>query len=67
MHISKNDRLLSWPTLKARVPYTRQHLLRLEKDGRFPPRIKVGPGRVAWLESEVNAWIDDLAASRKAA
>ena len=29
-----------------------------EKAGRFPGRRQVGPGRVAWLESEVRAWME---------
>jgi prophage regulatory protein len=32
------------------VPYTPQHILRLEKEGKFPRRVQVGPNRVAWLE-----------------
>lgn len=39
------------------VPYTGQHILRLEKTGKFPRRIKVGPNRVAWLLTEVEAWV----------
>jgi prophage regulatory protein len=52
------DRLLPWPKLAEIVPYTRQHVCRLEAVGQFPPRVKVGPGRVAWRESEVAAWIE---------
>lgn len=39
------------------MPYTGQHILRLEKTGKFPRRIKVGPNRVAWLLTEVEAWV----------
>lgn len=31
---------------------------RLEKDGKFPARKQLSPGRVAWLRSEVEAWIN---------
>jgi prophage regulatory protein len=39
------------------VPYSPQHILRLEKRGQFPRRVRVGANRVAWLASEVEAWI----------
>ncbi|MCB1522328.1 MAG: AlpA family phage regulatory protein [Hyphomicrobiaceae bacterium] len=40
------------------VPFSRQHILRLEKRGRFPRRIRLGENRVAWLRSEVEQWIE---------
>jgi len=39
------------------IPYTPQHIARLEKAGRFPKRIQLGQNRVAWVLSEVDAWI----------
>jgi len=38
------------------LPYTPQHILRLEKQGKFPKRIKVGERRVVWRSDEVMAW-----------
>ena len=38
------------------MKYTVQHILRLEKKGKFPKRIKVGERRVAWSLPEVLAW-----------
>ena len=35
-----------------------QHILRLEKKGKFPKRIKVGERRVGWWLHEVMAWLD---------
>ena len=40
------------------IPYSPQHIARLEKAGDFPKRIKLGQCRVAWLLSEVEEWID---------
>ena len=50
-----SERLLTFPELKERmgVSYTRQHLARLEERGLWPKRVQYGPGRVAWLESEI--------------
>ena len=42
------------------IPYSPQHLARLEAAGMFPRRIKLQAfrgGRVAWLESEVLTWL----------
>lgn len=39
---------------------------RLEKEGKFPARIKLSVGRVGWLLSEIQEWIanrDRLAAA----
>jgi len=46
------------------VPYTIQHLGRLERSGRFPRRIRLSRNRVAWLAREVEAWIAERAAAR---
>ena len=46
------------------VPFSRQHILRLEKRGRFPRRIRLGDNRVAWLRSEIEQWIDARVAER---
>lgn len=50
-------RLITRSVLLAIVPYTPQHILRLEKRGLFPRRVQVGANRVAWLLSEIEAWI----------
>jgi prophage regulatory protein len=52
------DNLLTWNALEPAVPYTRQHVYRLEAKGQFPQRVRVGANRVAWRESEIKAWIE---------
>jgi prophage regulatory protein len=39
------------------VPYSFQHIARLEKAGVFPQRIRLSANRVAWDYEEVCAWI----------
>jgi len=53
------NRLVSKKELKSvcGIPYTPQHIGRLEAAGDFPKRIQLGPNRVAWVLSEVNAWV----------
>jgi prophage regulatory protein len=65
--LDRSKRLLPWPEVERRVPYTRQHLSRLEKLDLFPKRVQVGGNRVAWLEHEVDAWIEARASERAAA
>ena len=42
-------------------PYTPQHLHRLEKAGRFPRRIQLGPNRVGWRLTDIERWIEERA------
>ena len=43
-------------TLLEMVPYTIQHILKLEKAGKFPPRRRVGENRVGWFLDEILCW-----------
>jgi prophage regulatory protein len=46
------------------IPYSPQHIARLEAAGTFPKRIRLGQNRVAWLLSEVEEWLNVRIASR---
>lgn len=49
--------------------YSKEHLGRLEKEDEFPKRVKIGKGHqgyCAWIESEVDQWIEDRIAARDA-
>jgi prophage regulatory protein len=48
------------------IPYSPQHIARLEAAGHFPRRIVLGQNRVAWLLSEVEGWLDERIANRDA-
>ena len=50
-------RVISWRELSEMIPFTRQHILRLEKAGRFPRRLQIGARRVGWLATEVEDWL----------
>ena len=41
------------------MPYSPQHIARLEAVGRFLKRLQLGQNRVAGVSSEVDAWISD--------
>ena len=51
-------RIVDWKVLRTLVPYSRQHLARLEAAGQFPLRVTLGPCRVGWVQEEVEAWIE---------
>jgi prophage regulatory protein len=46
------------------IPYSPQHIARLEAAGTFPKRIRLGQNRVAWLLSEIEEWLDRRVAAR---
>ena len=60
------DRLVGAAERRALVPYSDMHVSRLEKAGKFPRRVKLGPGRVAWRLSEIMTWIGEKEADRNA-
>ncbi|WP_421704999.1 helix-turn-helix transcriptional regulator [Aliiroseovarius sp.] len=57
-------RILSKRQLKELVLYSPQHVARLEKAGKFPRRVQLGPNRVGWVESEVLEWLERRLAAR---
>jgi prophage regulatory protein len=60
------ERLLSKRQVKELVTYSFAHTARLEADGKFPKRVRLGTGRVAYVEREVSDWIASRIAERDA-
>ena len=58
------DRIISSRELREMVSYSNMQVWRMERDGRFPKRIKLGPGRVGWSLREVQDWIAERKAER---
>lgn len=46
------------------IPYSFQHISRLEKAGQFPQRVQLGQCRVAWCYKEICQWIEERIARR---
>jgi len=59
-------RLLSKKAVRETVLYSPQHIARLEAAGLFPKRVRLGPGRVGWVEEEVQAWLRERVSRRDA-
>lgn len=59
------DRLMRRPEVQRTTGLSRSSLYRLIAEGRFPASIRLSEKSVAWLASEVDAWIAErVAASR---
>jgi len=52
-------RILRLPEVIARVGLRRASVYAYVKDGRFPAPIVLGARAVGWLESEIEAWLQD--------
>ena len=50
-------RLLSKRQVREKVLYSPAHIARLEEAGKFPKRVPLGPGRVGWVEDEIEQWL----------
>ncbi len=55
----EHHRIIDWKQLDELVPYTKQHILRLEKEGKFPGRLKLGANRVGWRLIEILEWMQE--------
>lgn len=49
--------LVSKKQVKEMVLYSYAHIDRLEAQGMFPKRVRLGQNRVGWVKSEVEDWI----------
>lgn len=54
-------RLLRLPEVMARVGLKRSAIYQRMTEGRFPRSRSLGPKCTVWIESEVDAWISDIA------
>jgi prophage regulatory protein len=53
-------KLLRKPRVLDRVPFSESTLHRKVKDGSFPSPVQVGDRVVAWRESDIIAWEENL-------
>ena len=60
----EEDRIIGHSELLELVSFSQSHLARLEKQGQFPHRIRLGDRRVGWSFNEVQKWIDEKKSNR---
>ena len=52
-------RFLRLPEVLERISLSRAQIYNLISLGEFPPQIKLGDRASAWLESEIDLWIEE--------
>ncbi|MEX6167773.1 helix-turn-helix transcriptional regulator [Enterobacter hormaechei] len=57
---NKQHRLIRLPEVKRRTGFWKTWIYELIKAGRFPSQVKTGVRAVAFIESEVDAWIEKI-------
>jgi prophage regulatory protein len=59
--------IIDYKELRKIVPFSKVHLLRLERAGHFPPRVRLTDhhrGRAGWIRGEIQTWVAKRAALR---
>jgi prophage regulatory protein len=59
-------RILTFEELRLEkgIPYSKVHLWRLEREGKFPKRVPLGASRHGWSNSEIDEWLTARMAER---
>lgn len=60
-------RFIKLPKVKDYTSLSTSEIYRRIAAGTFPAQVNLGPKSVAWIEAEVLAWCDSLAAQRPVA
>ena len=55
-----NQSLIRLPEVLKRTGFGNSWIYRLIKDGKFPAPVKIGTRAVAFVESEIDAWIQSV-------
>jgi len=58
------ERFLRLPEVMRRVGYSRPSIYRKIDNTEFPAPVSLGGRAVAWLESEIDAWIESRVKTR---
>ncbi len=59
-----NTIFIRLPTVIARVGLSRSSIYEKIKQGKFPPPVKIGPRASAWVESELDDWLESCLTDR---
>ncbi|RYM64754.1 dipicolinate synthase [Serratia liquefaciens] len=63
--MSSSEKLLRLPEVQKRTGYSRAWLYRLMREERFPAAIKIGSRSIAFIESEIDEWINQRIAESR--
>ena len=56
--LNATPELILTSEIAQRIPYSQNQLRRLEAQGSFPKRVRIGANRVAWVRQEIDDWIE---------
>ncbi|MCO6060386.1 AlpA family transcriptional regulator [Pseudomonas sp. MOB-449] len=62
--VQQQERFLRFGAVAEIIGLSRSTIWRLEKEGDFPKRVKLGGKSVAWRLSELNLWMSARIAAR---
>ena len=57
-------RILTITEVQSSIPYSKAQIFRLEKQGHFPKRVRIGKMRAGWVEAEINDWLNSKIKAR---
>lgn len=60
-----SNNLIRLPEVQRRTGYSKAWIYRLMSQQRFPPAVKIGTRAIAFIESEVDGWIDQRIAESR--
>ena len=64
----RSVRFLTFPELRSRgVPFCRDYVRMLVREGKFPRPVQISAKRIGWIEAEITAWAEARVAERDAA
>jgi Predicted transcriptional regulator len=61
------SRLIGLKDVIARTSMSKTTIYELIKEGRFPSQVKLGCRSVAWVESEIDSFIEGVISNRQSA
>ncbi|AEF47191.1 phage transcriptional regulator, AlpA [Serratia sp. AS12] len=53
-----NQSLIRLPDVQRRTGYSKAWIYRLMSEGKFPASVKIGTRAIAFVESEVDEWVN---------
>jgi len=60
-----NDRFLSLKEVKEITGFSRSSIYSYIQQSRFPKAILIGSRKVAWMKTEIDAWVAEKIATRR--
>jgi prophage regulatory protein len=63
-NVTDRERIIRKPELLNMIGLSDPTVWRMEKDGKFPKRLRLSGNSCGWLESEINGWFAERAAAR---